>query len=339
MKKHLLKLSFLIVTASMFCACDSFLDKQPSATSDAPITEVSQLLSLYDYVTNTYEYDYPGVYATDDYGVPLALYDASPITFGADQMSLYALSSEVMETTTGNNVWEYEYAKIFNANTIIASVGSVNGSQEEKDEALCNAYLMRGWSFFRLATVHCLPYSEANRSEMGLPLRLGTLFTEDISRATLGKTFDRILDDFREAEKYCVVDRVQEGFAWRASKCAIYGAFARVYLYMNDYDNATTYVDKALALAPGLYDYNNLDWATPVPYPARWRRIHCTIVKPTTGICKKSINGQNGFISVCNIWRRNGIPRHRNCWIAMLTGRTTAVSTFSMWNMVIAVFQ
>ena len=186
MKKHLLKLSFLIVTASMFCACDSFLDKQPSATSDAPITEVSQLLSLYDYVTNTYkksatvsgyavttregdtntyEYDYPGVYATDDYGVPLALYDASPITFGADQMSLYALSSEVMETTTGNNVWEYEYAKIFNANTIIASVGSVNGSQEEKDEALCNAYLMRGWSFFRLATVHCLPYSEANRSE------------------------------------------------------------------------------------------------------------------------------------------------------------------------------
>ena len=54
MKKHLLKLSFLIVTASMFCACDSFLDKQPSATSDAPITEVSQLLSLYDYVTNTY---------------------------------------------------------------------------------------------------------------------------------------------------------------------------------------------------------------------------------------------------------------------------------------------
>ena len=63
MKKHLLKLSFLIVTASMFCACDSFLDKQPSATSNAPITEVSQLLSLYDYVTNTYEYDYPGVYA------------------------------------------------------------------------------------------------------------------------------------------------------------------------------------------------------------------------------------------------------------------------------------
>ena len=120
-----------------------------------------------------------------------------------------------------------------------------------------------------------------------------------------------------------------------------YGAFARVYLYMNDYDNATTYVDKALALAPGLYDYNNLDWATPVPYPATG-----TMAEDTLHYCEthnwnlqKSINGQNGFISVCNIWRRNGIPRHRNCWIAMLTGRTTAVSTFSMWNMVIAVFQ
>lgn len=62
MKKHLIEIIVLIVTASMFCACDSFLDKQPSATSDAPITEVSQLLSLYVNVTNTYEYDYPGVY-------------------------------------------------------------------------------------------------------------------------------------------------------------------------------------------------------------------------------------------------------------------------------------
>ncbi len=37
----------------------------------------------------------------------------------------------------------------------------------------------------------------------------------------------------------------------------------------------------------------------------------------TTGICKKSINGQNGFISVCNIWRRNGIPSQEllDCYV------------------------
>lgn len=266
--KILKQTTFLLAVAAAFSACDSYLDKQPSVSSDAPITEASQLLSLYDYVTNTYEYAYPDTYGTDDYGVPLEMYDARPSQFNSTYMCFYTLNSEVMESTSYNSTWETEYYKIFTANTIISSEATVNGTEAEINEALCNGYFMRAWAFFRLATVYCLPYSEANRDKLGLPLRLGTLFTEDISRATLGATFDQILSDLGEAERRCTQDKVLSAYAWRTSRCAIYGAYARIYLYMNDYDKAMTYVDRALELAPALYDYNNLTWGTSSEYPA-----------------------------------------------------------------------
>ncbi len=84
----------------------------------------------------------------------------------------------------------------------------------------------------------------------------------------MGETFEQILSDLAEAEKYCEVEKPRTAYPWRTSLCAVYGLYARLYLYMNDYDNALTYAEKALALAPDLYDYNNLGWATPVQYSA-----------------------------------------------------------------------
>ena len=258
---------FALAAATTLGACDSFLDKQPSASEDAPITEASQLMSLYDNLTNTEEHAYVDTYSTDDFSIPIGMYDARPSQFNSNELCFYTLASSVMETTTSNSSWQYEYAKIFTANTMINDAASVNGTEAEKNEVKCNGHFMRAWSYFRLATLYCLPYSEANRNKLGLPLRLGTLFTENISRATLGKTFDQILADLSEAERLCVQEKVKANYAWRTSQCAIYGLYARVYLYMNNYTKAMEYVNKALALAPELFNYNNLTWATPVSYP------------------------------------------------------------------------
>ncbi len=163
----------------MFCACDSFLDKQPSATSDAPITEVSQLLSLYDYVTtrmNTIiRRCMPPMFTVCPWHCTMLV----TITFGADQMSLYALSSEVMETTTGQYTLGIRIRKIFNAITIIASVGSVNGSQEDKRRGVVQCLVCARWFVFRCYRPCC--HTVRQPHEMGCRCVLGTLFTR-ISR-------------------------------------------------------------------------------------------------------------------------------------------------------------
>lgn len=268
MRNSIQKTFLLLATGLAVASCDSFLDEQPSASSNAPITTAAQLLSLYDYVGNTEEGDYIGAYATDDTGIPLGLYAASPSNFQAESMCFYALESSVMATTSMNTTWEGEYDKIFQANTMIGDAQSVSGTEAEKNEVLCNGYFMRAWSLFKLATIYCLPYTEANRLALGLPLRLGTLFTEDISRATLGETFDQILSDLKQADELCAEQGVPDGKSWRTSKCAVYGLYARVYMYMNDYETALSYADKAAALAPTLFDINELSWGTSAEYAA-----------------------------------------------------------------------
>lgn len=264
------KYSIMAAAVAMACglaSCDSYLDKQPSASSNAPITDASQLIALFDYVSNVQENSYVDAYATDDYGVPTDMFDSRPTSFGINYMCFYALATDVMETSSFNNSWSGEYNKIFTANTIISNAASVAGTDAEKNLALANGYFMRAWSMFRLAWIYCRPYSEANKTTLGLPLRLGTLFTEDVHRSTLEETFTQILADLDEAEKYCTEDGVPENMAWRTSKCAIDGLRARIYLYMNDYTKAMTSVDKALALAPDFFDFNELQWGTPVSYP------------------------------------------------------------------------
>lgn len=268
MRNNILKTTVLGVAGLVLASCDSFLDEQPSASSNAPITTAAQLLSLYDYITNTQETDYPGAFITDDTEIPLGLYNAGSNNFQAESMCFYALESSVMATTSMNSLWNGEYSKIFQANTIITDAPSAEGSEAERNEALCNGYFMRAWAMFKLATEYCLPYSEANREKLGLPLRLSTLFTEDVSRKTLGETFDQIFSDLKQAEELCVEQGVPAEKAWRTSQCAINGLYARIYMYMNDYQTALSYVDKAVSAAPALFDMNTLEWGTPSTYPA-----------------------------------------------------------------------
>lgn len=247
-------------------SCDSFLDEQPSVSSDAPITTAAQLMSLYDYHYNVEESDYPSNYLTDDTGIPLGLYQADPSTFTSETMCFYAIDSETMATSSQNDLWDGLYEMIFKANTMINSCSQVSGTEAEKKEVLANGYFIRAWSFFRLATTYCLPYCEANKDALGLSLRLGTDFTENVARATLQATFEQIFSDMKNAEDNCAAESVPTGKSWRTSKCAIYSLYARIYMYINDYQTALEYINKAAALAPALYDYNNLTWDDPDEY-------------------------------------------------------------------------
>lgn len=265
---HIFKTTTIAALGLVLASCDSFLDEQPSASSDAPIKTVAQLMSIYDYTPHVDENDLSEAYATDDAEIPTAMFDKRPSAFQPAAMCFYTLDGSVMANSSFNYLWGGEYSKIFDANTIIEQASQVSGTEDEKNAVLANAYFMRAWSYFKLATEYCLPYTEANRSKPGLPLRLGTLFTENISRKTLGETFDQILSDLGRAEQLCTRKDLSDGMAWRVSLCAVNGFYARLYLYMNDYEKALAYADKALADAPELTDYNTLKWGKDTPYPA-----------------------------------------------------------------------
>lgn len=262
------KIIMLTAAALLISSCGDFLDKQPSKSEDTPVTEASQLIALCDNPSLVASNNYFAFYSTDDTELTREMYITSPSSFNLN--SIVANYCHYREGIIGNSadlLWEDEYSKVYVANLVISSAPSVSGSKEEIAEALGYAHFMRAYSFFELATYYCLPWNEANKGALGIPLRLGLDFTENVSRGTLEKTYEQIFADLQAAEQYVTRDAVDKDMPWRVSKCAINALYSRIYLARGEYDKALEYADAALTNAPALYDYNNFEWGNPISYP------------------------------------------------------------------------
>lgn len=257
--------TYIFLAAAMLglSSCSDFLDKTPSKSSNTPVSTVANLLAVYDNVNNRYCANYFASYSTDDADIPREMYKSAPNQFDINYIvSNYVHFRDGIINNSSDGLWNAEYNRIYKANLMISSASEVEGSQAERDEALSCAYFMRAYSFFELATFYCQPWSEANKGELGIPLRLGLTFDEGISRGTLEQTYDQIFADLQACEEHAVHDAVPS-IPWRVSKCAINSFYARIYLARGEFDKALEYANKALSNAPALYDFNKFSYKTP----------------------------------------------------------------------------
>lgn len=268
MKRNILYIS--IATAALtLSSCNDFLDKQPSVSQDAPVTEASQLLAIYDRTTHLETDNSMATFGTDSYGLPREQFLTDPSEFKVDgQLSYYLHHRDLLINTPRDYCWSGEYAKIYDANLIVESAGSVSGDEATKNTALAGAYLMRAYAYHVLATTYCKPWSEENKSSLGVPLRLKLDYEESLSRGTLEQTYDQILSDLEAAAQLTTLQAPDADMPWRPSQCAVNAMFARIYLCRGEFDKALDYTNKALANAPALYDYNTIQAGRATPYPA-----------------------------------------------------------------------
>ena len=263
------KLILSAAAALLFASCGDFLDKQPSVSSNSPVNKTSQLLALYDNPSNLTSYNYFAFYSTDDTELPKEMYAQYPSQFNINYVvSNYVHYRDGIIANASDLFWTGEYEKIYTQNLIINSASSVEGSAEELNEALAGAHFLRAYLLFDMAQYYCMPWSEANKSALGMPLRLALDFAENVSRGTLEQTYAQIFADMEAAEGYATRAAVDPDKPWRVSKCAINALYARIYLARGDYQQALNYANAALADAPELFDYNNFEWGTPASYPA-----------------------------------------------------------------------
>lgn len=260
MKKYI----YAIGAAAMLSmtSCSDFLDKEPSASIDAPITMASQLQALLDHTAFINEGAYVHGLCNDDCGITKQMYDdddpyyaESDFGYGTKYLTF---NHDVIAADNYDYMVVGEYQKIYKANLAIESINEVEGTESEKNTILANAYFDRAWSMFLMVQYYCRPYCEANKGELGLPIRLGTEFTEAVSRVSLEETYKQILSDLAKAEQYVLQNEVNPTQRWRTSKSAINGLYARINLVMGDYAKAEQYAASALAGAPAFYDYNQI---------------------------------------------------------------------------------
>lgn len=256
MKRY--SLIIIIVLAVFFTACEEFLSEPPSKTTSVVPSTTEHLENLLNnYNDYAREGNASAIFGTDDYGLLKELFNDNP---GIYQITIahYATWNTEGVEQDDRSFWPAEWKKIFSANLVLSYLDRVEGSEAEKQNLKAEAHFIRAYSYFNLASTYCLPYTDANKGELGLPLKASTSFEESIERATLEETWDMILFDLETAFELDRDLELNNGKyrTWRASEAAVNAFAARVYLTLNDYAKALSYAEAALGAHSEMIDYN-----------------------------------------------------------------------------------
>ena len=238
-------------------SCNEFLETPPSKRNGVEITTVEHLDAVFSNFSSFYAELCLHPYGSDDYDFPASLYLLAPTKFPMVAIQ-FGLWNTVDLPNLSNTVWSAEYSKIFSANMVLDFIDKVSGDAVMKDDLRAEAHFIRAYSMWTLANMHCLPYSETNKNEMGLSIKSSTSFEQPLDRATLKETYDMIERDIMEALKLNVsLTASGSQRAWRASREAIQAFAARFYLHMGNYQESLKYTKLALSGYDELVDYNS----------------------------------------------------------------------------------
>jgi len=184
-----------------------------------------------------------------------------------------AIRSEVQraeylwERNDDTNLDWLNYSAVRTANTVLEVLPSIKpGTKaDELMQIKGSALFFRGYYFYTLAQLFCLPYNpQTVTQKYGLPLRIDTDFEKPSVRATVEETHQQILRDLKESVSLLPIIPLVKT---RPGKPAAYGMIAKTYLSMQQYDSAGVYAGKCLALYDSLMNFDaEVDVQSPAPF-------------------------------------------------------------------------
>ncbi|WP_173014987.1 RagB/SusD family nutrient uptake outer membrane protein [Capnocytophaga felis] len=159
------------------------------------------------------------------------------------------------------NIWRKYYQNIANINNSIQGFDQIKSKTEKEREEITlykgELHLTRALYYSRLLTLFCKSYDPStSKTDLGLPLLKELLVkpTDLPGRSTLEETYDFILQDIAQAEKYLQKRENEEGAQQMTSDAALL-LRARMLLYKGEWQQA--YEVAASLIQSGTYPLAN----------------------------------------------------------------------------------
>jgi tetratricopeptide (TPR) repeat protein len=245
-------------------SCKKFLDEKPDKKLVVPAT-LRDLQALLDYYNFMSQLD-PAVdeLSADNYYLLTSTWQA---TLKETERRAYVWGEDIFEPN--GNDWSNLYRKVYYANKVLEVIESIErnaANEKEWDDVKGQALMIRAKAFLQAVIIWSPAYDASTaQTDMGIPIRLHTDFSEPATRPSVQETYGQLLSDFKEAIPLLPVTVAHPA---RASKPAAYGLLARAYLSMRNYQKAGDYADSALKLNSTLINYNSLNASASFPIPA-----------------------------------------------------------------------
>lgn len=241
---------FALVLVTLLTSCDGFLTVEekgratiPSFLSDPRGLNaglVGAYNTFYDYYDNDF-LKYPEVAGN---------MTSMNLSSGSSVMEQYNYTPDPVSATTAYNIWYRIGIAQANANNIIQYAPTVaNNYPTQKD--YCNtilgqALLLRAMCHFDLCRVYAQPYNYTpDASHLGVPVLRKTPGPNDNpERKSVKEVYDFILEDLGRAAELLSDSHASD--VHYASLQAVNAMYSRVYLYMEDWENALRYARLAI---------------------------------------------------------------------------------------------
>lgn len=265
--KYISNISIIFLLATCLYSCNDFLDEQPRKGNGVELKTFEQLEAVLSGRAEPIsqasdDWGTARRYMSDCYELPINEVYVAAFTamedYEAFQLNCFQpkYTDEIKNTPSP---WKLRFKSIFLANIVFDYIDIVTGgTDQQREELLKRAHLLRAYNYYELANCYCVPYCDANQNELGLPIITTTAYREDYSRATLKDIYDFIESDLKQAIGLSI-PLVENGTrkVWRENSAAANGLAARFYLSKGDYAQAMNYAEKALSLNADLADYTN----------------------------------------------------------------------------------
>jgi starch-binding outer membrane protein, SusD/RagB family len=283
--KRLLLLFFMLATAGLSSCKKGWLEAKPDKSFVVPST-IADYQALLD---NTTELSNAVPGAT----VGLTPFNAQQNALGevsagdfyvlpnifTGQVAVYrnafTWAQDIYEGAKNIDDWNSPYKRVFLANVVLEGIEKIKPADNTEQQAWNNvkgaALFFRAYNHFDVAQEFCKSYDKNMAGgDPGIPIRLTPDFNYDSKRGTVLETYNQIISDLKEANDLLPVTLPSNTlYKNRPTKAAANALLARVYLFMEEYDNAFQYADACLQQYNKLIDYDSLYIANPgnSPFP------------------------------------------------------------------------
>lgn len=255
MKANHIKYLLVLGTGALIASCSSdFLETEPtSVVSGDRQNEI--LLEKPEMLASIISGAYTTIYSGDPYTASHDDYGMSSYKIATDVMcddiaffvntGYFASDQQLIFREPGYrrpvSMWRQFYHIVSSANSVIKVLKDVEGTNNDLDAMLGQAYALRGWAYYWLINMWQQPY-DANPDALGVPLILEEESESISGRAPVKTVYARIDTDLSKA---CDLLKDKQLGNTAINEYAASGIYANVLMFLGRYDEAAARAEYA----------------------------------------------------------------------------------------------
>lgn len=241
----------LLVALLTLSSCNDFLDITPTGKVIAKTGKEYRALLTYEYK-----------YFPEDRGLATLRGDEMVMdnSTQADDYNSYfdiwAWNDINRQETTSSFGWRRYYHAIYIANYIIEHQGEITeATQDEINQLVGEAYMMRAYCHFLLVNLYAAPYTHCTpATTRGIPLSVKADVDAVLQCSSVEQVYQQVIADIADAKKHLNVKEWESGLNYRFNTVSADALLARVDLYKGDWQGALDAAKTVIEEHPALED-------------------------------------------------------------------------------------